>query len=119
MLNAEDGYLPTTNNQKKRFIQRLVDHGCYIEDQAITIKLTWTFEDIDKLLRSLFPKLFEYVDGRRLYSSVPDSPDWKVVSVTSLAFELCSSSRPNGSVLHRNKGCRKSGISDSHLWFGN
>ena len=119
MLNTEDGYLPTTNNQKKRFIQRLVDHGCYIEDQAITIKLTWTFEDIDKLLRSLFPKLFEYVDGRRLYSSVPDSPDWKVVSVTSLAFELCSLSRPNGSVLHRNKGRGKSGISDSHLWFGN
>ena len=109
--------LPHNFSQRTAFTQELEEHGCYIK-RDVGINLGWTFQDVtDKLIRVLFPKVFEYVDAVRNEAST--YPDWQLLSLSNGKFTLCPTTLPTGNTLNQCKGRGKVGISDSSLWFGN
>ena len=109
--------LPHNFSQRTAFTQELEEHGCYIK-RDVGINLGWTFQDVtDKLIRVLFPKVFQYVDNVRNEAST--YPDWQLLSLSNGKFALCPITLPTGNTLNQCKGRGKAGIADSSLWFGN
>ncbi|KAL4063649.1 hypothetical protein V8B97DRAFT_2026287 [Scleroderma yunnanense] len=98
--------------EKRRFIQQLEDHGCYIQ-RLIQITITWTHEEVTGQICNWFPQVFAYFDNRQEWSTTNNpQPDWQLLIPGGSA--VC----PNGVVLAHFKGCQKASVADSNLWFG-
>ena len=116
----KDEPLPQASAEKRRFIQHLENHGCYIQ-RPIQINTAWTHEQVTSQLRGWFPQVFAYFDNRQELSTLLDNPqpDWQLlVPGGNGKLELSGAVRPNGIVLTRFKGHQKSSVADSNLWFG-
>ncbi|KAL4079800.1 hypothetical protein J3A83DRAFT_4040765, partial [Scleroderma citrinum] len=105
--------------EKRRFIQQLEDHGCYIQ-RLIQINTTWTHEEVTGQIHNWFPQVFAYFDNWQEWSTTDNpQPDWKLLIPSGHGrLELCGAVCPNGVVLAHFKGHQKASVANSNLWFG-
>ncbi|KAL4070459.1 hypothetical protein J3A83DRAFT_4372628 [Scleroderma citrinum] len=91
--------LPQSPAEKRRFIQQLEDHSCYIQ-RPIQINTTWTHEEWE----------WSTTDNPQ--------PDWQLLIPGGHGkLELCGAVHPNGVVLAHFKGHQKASVTDSNLWL--
>ena len=118
--HLKDEPLPQAPAERRQFIQHLENHGCYIQ-RPIQINTTWTHEQVTSQIRGWFLQVFAYFDDWWELSTPLNNPqpDWQLlVPGGNGKLELSGAVHPNGIVLARFKGCQKSSIADSNLWFG-
>ncbi|KAL4062007.1 hypothetical protein J3A83DRAFT_4510923 [Scleroderma citrinum] len=109
--------VPRASGERRKFIQNLENHGCYLERQ-IQINTAWTHDDVTSQLCTWFPHVFSHFDARRAESNTPKiQPDWQLLVSDQGKLKLSTTSHPNGVVLARFKGRPKASVADSNLWF--
>ncbi|KAI6004528.1 hypothetical protein F5J12DRAFT_783488 [Pisolithus orientalis] len=116
----KDLILPQMTSEKRLFIQHLENHGCHLQ-QTTEVNSSWSHEDVTAQLHSWFPNVFQYFDSHREKANMnmtsQTQPDWQLLVPANGRLELSTAVRLNGIVLSHFKGCQKSGIADSNLWF--
>ncbi|KIM57386.1 hypothetical protein SCLCIDRAFT_28862 [Scleroderma citrinum Foug A] len=91
------------------------------ERRPIQINTTWTHKQVTSQIHGWFLQVFAYFDDWWELSTPLDNPqpDWQLlVPGGNGKLELSGAVHPNGIALARFKGCQKSSIADSNLWFG-
>jgi hypothetical protein len=100
--------------------------GCAVigDKQTLTFDMNWTYEDVDKFLRKLFPLPFAYTDKNvtRRASKVSEGKSksaWALLSKERRALEVVPGvPKATGKDLDRFKGRDKASVKDSHIFVG-
>ncbi|KAL4075043.1 hypothetical protein V8B97DRAFT_2103261 [Scleroderma yunnanense] len=109
--------VPQASRERRKFIQNLENHGCYLERQ-IQINTAWTHDDITSQLCTWFPHVFSHFDAQWVESNTPKIQlDWQLLVSDQGKLELSTASHLNGVVLTCFKGHPKASVADSNLWF--
>ena len=113
--------LPSRSNALQVELQRMKNHGCYINDVTM-IDSTWTYEQTSAKIAEWFPQVFRHIHNHGLdqQSSMTGDilPWWRLLSKSGNNLSIVEAVYPTGADLLQNKGRDKAAIADSQLWFG-